>query len=384
MPVTAEQINLLQESVFRSSESHSSTVGKFEKGLNPLLSRVQIISLPGDKATQESYMRAFHLYLIVAGTSDSTDARRWRNYVVTLTCACFSNMREDLLANPLHEDKPMSEASVTALMQWYTMYRGALAPDADDAVRASCAEDLPGLYPDLDLPLGTASTRIDIDHVLDIPSIYGHFSLVLFLAGKTITEKNRSSITQKRPAAIERKYFGGTPVASLSGSLALSSAAHTQIHAAFVYLGHARKIIFQQVALFNTQDGNPQVEIVATTTRLMRFAGMQQAILIDRWLLAHPEGFRVPLLVPSIQHYVASLKELQKLPSEQRPYFKLINGDTTRAFNRNDLEYVLAVALSEEREINPTLKQYAIPPNFQIICQRYDESVAVLEAKEEE
>lgn len=379
----AEQTAALQEDVFRASEAHSASDNVRAQKVNPLLTRIKLVSLPGDRAEDVSYLRAFHLYLIVAGTSKDTDQARWRNYVVTLTGLCFADLKESILVNSLYEDAPMSAASAAALMQWYETYRGAVAPEADQETQEACAAALEGLCPDLDMPQGVASLKINPDHVLDIPSIYGHYSLVLFLAGKTITEKNRSSVGQKRPAAIERKYFGGASVASLSGSLALSNAAHSEIHAAFVYLSHARKVIFNKVSMFNDQGGDPQVEVVATTTRLMRFAGMQQAMIIDKWLLSHPDGFRVPMLMPSIAHYVASLKELKRLPAEQRPYFKLIHGDTTRAFNRNDLEYLLAIALADEREVNPTLQLYAIPPNFQLIMDRYQKSLELLDAQED-
>lgn len=277
----------------------------------------------------------------------------------------------------------MTQEKHASLMSWYDAYYGSLDPAVNDADRAAAHALHLASFPDLDMPMATGPEGVNLDDALDPTAIYGHFSLVLFLAGKSITDANRAAITIKRPSAIERKYFAGRSVAPLTGPLSLSTMAHTQIHTAFVQLTHLRREVFTQVAQFNTQTSDPMVEIVATTTRLMRYSGMQQAVLIDNYLSSHEEAFRVPLLIPAIQAYTASMKDLRSVPAEHRPYFKLINGDTTRAFNRNDIENLLTVALMEARETNPTLQQYAMPVNAQLVMDKYTKALQILADEEE-
>jgi hypothetical protein len=368
----------LREGVFRVPEDHSAASALTPSSGSVLVGKTRIVSLPADKASSEEVVKAFHLYLMVSGTSTDETRAHWQSFVATIVCHGFPSMRAGILKSPAYSEAVMSTAAVNQLMEWYENYMGVFNPGADDALRAACRNDAPGLWVELGLPQGEAKFDVDMADVLDIPAIYGHLSLVLFLAGKTITDTNRASITQKRPNAIERKYFNEKVVGPLSGSLALSATAHTQIHTAFVQLTHLRKEVFTRVATFNTQTEDSTFEVVATTTRLMRYAGMQQAILIDNFLSAHKEALAVPFLAPAIQAYAASMRDVMAAPAIVRPYFKIIHGDTTRAFNRNEIENLLTVALVDAREVNPTLQQYAIPPNYQLIMDRYTTALHLL------
>jgi hypothetical protein len=210
---------------------------------------------------------------------------------------------------------------------------------------------------------------------LEQAGIYGYFSLILFLAGKTITEVNRAAIVEKRPKAIEGKYFSSAAVPCLSGALRLSNRAHSEVHSAFTAMSHMRELVFTEVAKFSVTKNNYEVEVVATTTRLMAYAGMQHVIMINKFLDANEVAFKIPMLQPALRSYVLSLKHLQTEKEVVRPFFKLIHGDTTRAFNRKDVEPLLVVAVMEELKTNDTLSNFALPGNVEIIQARYAESL---------
>jgi len=381
--MSSQTVASLRDTVFRAAENHNTPASAPPQVSSALIKKVKVVSLPSEKAVDPVAIKAFHLYLIVAGTSTTTDRYAWQNYVATIVSACFPSMKTGILSNAAFEEVIISEAAVQALLTWFEMYQGATSIEETEEMRKAYADQLPGLMVDIHLPMGTPAAGFDMDDVLDVPSVYGHMSLVLFLAGKTITDTNRAAISQKRPGAIERKYFNGKPVASLTGPLALSSVAHTYINMAFVSMVHLRRVVFTQVANFNNVATDPTIEVVATTTRLMRYAGMQQAILIDQFLSGHEEAFDIPLLQPSIQAYVASMKDLMNAPAEQRPYYKIIHGDTTRAFNRNDISNLLVAALDEARSLNPTLMQYNIPANHQLVMDKYREYLELLAEKTE-
>jgi hypothetical protein len=379
MAASADSVRTLRDQLFRQPETHAN-VSQRVPVMSALGQRTKVYVLPSTSAADVETVKAFHLFLIVAGTSSSSSKQEWRNFVVTIAGLCFEDMKTAILTSAAYEEVVVSAGFVTQLQNWYDAYKVATDLAGDDAdLRTSCQADIVNELPLLDLPRGVASHEANLDDVLDLESVYGHFSLVLFLAGKTITDRNRAAITEKRPSAIERKYYDGRQVASLSGKLALSTVAHSQVHSAFVALTHARIVIFEQVALFNKQTGIFQFEIVATTTRLMRFAGMQQAAIIDAFLASHEEAFRVPMLAPAIAAYTASLRDVARASDEIRPYYKVIYGDTTRAFNRNDLENLLVVALEDASLVTPSLKQFNRPPNTAIIMERYQQSLALLE-----
>jgi len=231
-------------------------------------------------------------------------------------------------------------------------------------------------FPVLDgLPeVTSANMRPDWELSTQVEAIYGYVSLILFLAGKNINDKNRGAITIKRPNAIERKYGMGS-VPCLTGDLKLSNSAHVGINLAFTAMHHARSEVFKEVAKFSHETGDIGVEVAATTTRLMAYAGMQHVVLIDKYLSATPHAERYPVLASSLVAYAASLKELADTPVDQRPYFKLIKGDTTRAFNRKDVEALLVVAITTEMDTNPTLVNYNLPENSDEIVTAYREAV---------
>jgi len=379
----AETNARLRGTVFRAPENHGSPASFNQTTTSALLRRIKVYVLPADHLTVQETVRAFHLLLIVCGTSRTTDRYEWQNYLATLVSACYPVMKADILGDPVYEEVTLSSTNIKDLTDWFTIYTGGTDLSSTQEERDASKTMLADMMPLLELPVGTPTVDINLGDVLDIPSVYGHFSVVLFLAGKTITDKNRVAVTQKRPGAIERKYYNGKQVGSLTGSLALSHEAHTYLHLAFVVLTRVRKAVFTHVANFNNHPDDPPTEVVATTTRLMRFAGMQQAVIVDSFLEGHEEAFSVPFLMPAISAYTASMKDLSSAPVEQRAYYKLIHGDTTRAFNRNEISNLLTVALVHARELNPTLLQYNIPPNYQLVMDKYHQALEALATEEE-
>lgn len=366
----------LRDGLFRPSENQTA---RQPTGTFPVLAtKVRVYALPGVHADNKREVMAFHLYLIVSGTSPSEDRQEWRNYIATLVCLCFPDIRQKIVDNAAYEESFLSDEMLTLLMTWYDTYTTLSEAGDDVDLKAEIITTANAMVLPLSLPVGKASASATLSDVCDFEAIYGHLSLVLFLAGKRIDEKNRAAITAKRPGAIERKYYNSRAIASLTGALALSNNAHAQIHAAFAHLSHMRIVTFEMVAGFNQQNGDPRAEVVATNTRLMRFSGMQQAAIIDAFLSSHEEAFSVPMLAPAIASYTASLVDLAKVPDAVRPYFKIMYADATRAFNRNDVSHLICVALDDAIALNPTLGQYNKPPNYAEVVASYHRALALL------
>ena len=383
-PLLNTTVASLREDVFRSPEGQrSATTPQIVS--SPLVGTIPVYTLPSTHEAKKETLYAWHVFLMAAGASSAADRREWQAYTATLTAACLPELKGQLVASPMFEEKVLPETTVASILAWYANVAALNNPKAEAVLVEACEEDIKTMLFPLRLPPPTVSLRgIDILEVTSVESIYGHYSLVLFLAGKTITDANRVAITQKRPGAIERKYFGGRSIASLTGSLALSHAAHEGIHTAFTHLSALRRAVFERVARFGSDQDAAHIEVMATTTRLMRFAGMQQAVIIDAFLSSHEEAFRVPMLAPSIAAYTASLRDLAKVPSELRPYHKLIYGDTTLIFNRNAIQNLLTVALYDARELNPSLQRYNMPANAELVLGKYTQSLQALADAEEE
>jgi len=369
----------MRESVFRMAENHNTPASAPTASVNILLGTKKIYVLSEAASKDIETVRAYHLALIAAGASEVDDAEMWQNYVVTMIAAALPELRASLKESPEYEEVILPDVFVTSLVEWAMLCGEANLPANSEEDKESARDAANSMLPfDWKLPFAMFPRSVNIADVLSAQAIYGHFSLILFLGGKNITDKNRIAITHKRPGAIEGKYFDKKNIDSLTGSLSLSRIAHRQINLAFTVMTPVRKATFMYVAGFTVNPQDARLEIVATTTRLMRFAGMQQAVIIDDFLSGHEEAMSVPFLMPAINAYVSSMRNLMAAPSEQRAFYKLIHGDTTRAFNRNEILPLLTVALVAARELNPTLMNYDIPANYQLVMDKYTQALQVL------
>ena len=341
---------------------------------------LKIYCLSKTDAAEQAAVKAFHLYLIMCGTSDSVVDKEWENYVATLACACLPSIKPGLLGQPAsYEEITLSTADVKALTEWYeqcweSSNLARLNTQGYDERPPQSLRAPHGLT--FQLPQGAGAFQGDMEDLMALPSLYGHFSLVIFLADKKDLEHGARGLTHERGVAIEQKYFNGKQIASLTGTLALSDAAHRSIPVVYVSPAALRKLIFKKVASFDQHSSDVCSEVIATTTRLMRYSGMQHVPLIDRYLSRYKYADAITMLRVDLLEYRASKRDMKTIPDEQVPYFKLIFGNDSYPFLRKNLTNLVAVAVTDAREEKPDLRYRWVPANYDRIMERYNQETA--------
>ncbi|KAI0997380.1 hypothetical protein K3495_g10804 [Podosphaera aphanis] len=104
-------------------------------------------------------------------------------------------------------------------------------------------------------------------------SLYAHFSLVVFLAGKQITDSNRSAITTARPRALIEKFkIMGVDI--LNGPLRISDYSHTQVNQAWLEMSSFTHTCFEFFSAYSHGKSTMLLDIVNTNVMLLRYAMM--------------------------------------------------------------------------------------------------------------
>lgn len=209
--------------------------------------------------------------------------------------------------------------------------------------------------------------------------LYGVYSLIAFLAGKTITEENKSAIESRRPAAIENKY-GCKNSELLTGKFKMSRQAHEGFNRSWTILAEFRKNMFDSFTTFSHQESDLGLSVIWTTVKLMEYAGMQHTQLIHSLLRTYPWVINVPALRSSVQAYIVSLKEFVKIPPHLRPYYKVMHGDKSTLFQRKHMEPLIAVAVHHLADNRPEIANYYTATGSKAVIaafERYKDNVQI-------
>ncbi|RKF80078.1 hypothetical protein GcC1_040033 [Golovinomyces cichoracearum] len=135
----------------------------------------------------------------------------------------------------------------------------------------------------------------NITYCMKAKSLYAHFSLVVFLAGKLIDDTNRTAITVARPKALIGKYkILGVKI--LNGTARISDHGHQFIHQAYLEMSAFTGRSFNEFSKYATSATSLYHDIINFNVMLLRFAKMQHAAIINKFLEVYPwAGERVEL-----------------------------------------------------------------------------------------
>jgi len=233
-----------------------------------------------------------------------------------------------------------------------------LEGSAEDPEYKNAVERIPevGLLPNL--PRTTSTMPPNIIATAIIPAVYGYCSLLLYLAGKKITAKNVVTITERRPQNLIATYgMNEDDAFALNGDGRMSSVAHKTVNQAWVTHAAARRAVITEIAAFGAGTSLPQ-RVVYTVSKLLEYSGMQPAFFIHRFIQAFPQCASYACIRPSLEAYTSSVREVASAPSHLQPYYKVIHGDTTRAFHRNMILTLSACALTYEKYTSPSMKNF--------------------------
>jgi hypothetical protein len=327
---------------------------------------------PGAK---DNHRAAFLAQLIIRGRSPSLVAAEWRSWVLTIVAAGFQDMITAIIDQQptLYEKRVIDPVHLTPLQEMHEGIVGWGMVEPTDAVENQTALDaiLPCMIPLSELPdYDSSEVKRDLARCVSIEALYGYLALVLVLAAKSINDANRVAITINRPRNIEQKYrIVDCPC--LTGDLRISDNGHSMINAAFVSMDHFRGALFTRLADVKNAASDRGTAVVMTLVRLLDWTGMTYVPMIDRFLTSHSNIEGYGFLMPSYQSFIASLRALAKVPPHIRPFYKLIHGDTTKMFNRRDVEELMVCAIRDEARDRPSLMQYGLPPTSDQIWETY-------------
>lgn len=315
-------------------------------------------------------------YLTPFGRSDDQASHKFGTWMYSLVAMAFKHIQEPMQRENTLEYcyVPFPQQTIDVILELANIARG-LNMDGtvrDDESTADSVEkdelinrDYTNHLLDLSFPLDFPDLDIteeffpqDLVPCIGITPIYGFMSLIFFLAGKQITETNSVTITARRPRNLidtykipeQARFF-------LSGEGKMTMNALTMCNNMWTIHTPLRIAIISQVAHFS-QGSSLAMRVVYTVSKLLEYVGMQQALYINQFLIAHPEAMTYNTLRPSLAAYVNSMNQLKTVDPIIRPYFKVIYGDQTRIFHRNSLLTLASVAIAYQRKFNDSIRHY--------------------------
>lgn len=339
-----------------------------------IIEKLRVYTWPKGISDQDKL--SFLAFFSAHGRSVDESPSSWATWVLTYIVLCFPEMQESIIRTNGREYyfEQLPKSYVTSVL---TLNHAAL--DFSE----SQPEEYGRHYFDITFPRGLpnlprdqASFPPELAACATVPSVYGYCSLLIFLAGKQITEKNSITITEKRPKNLVDS-FKIDEYASfiLTGDGKIGSEAHQHINQVWVTYFHARSAVISEVAAFASGATLPQ-RVVYTITKLLEYSGMQPAYFIHKFLQARPETAQFSCTRPSLNAFISSVQEVAAAPGYLQPYYKLIHGEATRAFHRNSLLVLSSCAIALEKSTSPSMRNFNLGEGATAAVNMYDAEAA--------
>jgi hypothetical protein len=314
-------------------------------------------------------------YLTAHGRSVSESPSAWATWMYSYAVLCFPEFRQRISSAGAREYQftPLPYdliANITLLTEHAAEYD--VRNEQYDATLGMMVS--PKGLPLIEKTLSNFPP--DLSACATVPAVYGYFGLLVFLAGKQINDKNLSAITEKRPQNLIDKFaIQEVSTYALKGDGKMSDVAHRYVNQAWVTHTPARRAIIEEVAAFVSATTLPQ-RVVYTISKMVENSGMGPAPFIHKFLQARPEIAQYSCIRPALQAYMMSLREVAAAPSHLQPYYKLIHGDTTRAFHRSSIFILSACAVAYERLTSSSMSNFNLGVGASAATTMFDAEAA--------
>jgi len=335
------------------------TEGRILSSSDGIIKTLVIYTWPKDVPDDEKL--AFLSFLTAFGRSEEESPSKWATWMYTYIVLCFDTM-EDLIKRQGGREytfKPLERSLIHTVIQ--------LRDSSLDFDGSGDNRDYITLLTQLSFPDRFPSMSRSEEFFPDvlaagatIPSIYGFCSLLVFLAGKKISDKNVTTITENRPKNLVDTYGINDQAAYfLTGDGKMGTVAHKMCNQAWVTYAQARVAIITDVSSFAVGSSLAQ-RVVFTVSKLLENVGMQPAYYIHRFLQAFPQCIDYACIRPALGVYSASIREVAQADARIQPYYKVIHGDLTRVFHRNGILALSACAISFEKHMSPSMRYFTL------------------------
>lgn len=352
------------------------TEGRILSDSDGLISSLTVFTWPKATFTNEDKL-AFLCYMTPFGRSDDESPTKWACWTYSFINLCFPNMQKHITREGNREY--VFEALPENLVRNVVALQNEALTNEEESVSEGYKHILqelvfPSKFPSLERTLENFPDQLAA--CATIPSVYGYCSLLIFLSGKKINERNVSSISERRPQNIIDSYsISESASYFLTGDGKMGMTAHKFVNQTWSTYVPARIAIVSEVATFGMGTTLPQ-RVVYTVTQMLANVGMQPAYYIHRFLLAFPQCAEYACVRPALGVYMASVREVAQADALIQPYYKVIYGSKTRAFHRNGLQNLAAVAISFEKFTTPSLKNFTLGEGATAAVNMFDMEAA--------
>lgn len=365
-------IAALSHQVFGPSQRTNE--GRVRSQAEGIVERLRIYTWPKGINSEErlAFLSAFSAY----GRSDDISPSAWATWAFSYVVLCFPEIK-DAISTVNGREYVFEKLPVTyirAVINVITAAENYDESQPEEYVRHISDIAAPPGIPAM--PRNVETFPPDLGACATVPSVYGFCALLIFLAGKKINERNVSVITEKRPMNLVNAFkMDEYSSYILVGPGKMQTAAHENVNQAWLTYTHVRSAVVTEVAAFSSGASLPQ-RIVYTLTKLMEYSGMQPAYFIHRFLQAMPQAAEYSCIRPSLNAYISSVREVAGAPSYLQPYYKLIHGDGTRAFHRNNILTLSSCAIAWEKFTSPSMNNFQLGEGATAAVNMFDAEAA--------
>lgn len=351
------------------------TEGRILSNSDGIVQTLPIYTWP--KGVTDDEKLTFLSYFTAFGLSEDESPSKWATWMYSYIVLCFDTM-EDLIRRQGNREYRFEKLSVELVKGISSLAEAALefegSGDNTEYEARLGRISFPTQFPSI------PKTSEFFPDVLAagciVEAVYGFCSLLIFLAGKRINEKNVITISERRPQNLIDTYSINEMAAYyLNGDGKMGTVAHHMCNQAWVTYAPARIAIITDVAAFATGSTLPQ-RVVYTVSKMIENTGMQPAYYIHRFLQAFPESINYTCIRPALGVYAASIREVAQADSRIQPYYKVIHGDLTRAFHRNGLLALSAVSISFEKIMSPSMRNFTLGEGATAAVNMFDMEAA--------
>lgn len=338
-----------------------------------IVEKLTIFTWPKGVVSDDAKL-SFLAFFTAYGRSDSPSPSSWATWAFSYIVLCFPEMKELVRAvnEREYQFSPLPLDYVTGIVN--------LARAAEDYTNEANYRAPLGAIPPIgklpDLNRTEENFPPDLAATATIQAVYGYCALLIFMAGKKINEKNVVTITERRPQNLIDAYSITEDASySLIGEGKMGSTAHKHVNQAWVTYAPVRVAVVTEVAKFARSQSLPQ-RVVYTLSKMMEYAGMQQGNFIHVFLQAMPQCVEYSCIRPSLNAYISSTREVAAAPAYLQPYYKVINGEQTRAFHRNSVLVLSACALAYAKYTSTSLMNFNLGEGATAAVNMYDAEAA--------
>jgi len=346
-PTVTAAFSKLSASVFGANLTGGARAGA-ATGMKGMLRKIPYYTWPTD--IEEELKPTLLTALTLPGRSVSDSVTEWQTWVITWCCLCFDEVPGKIAATKTLEYVP--EPLPAVFVEEVRAAEQELLAAPESSVQLAFPPGLPGTAVAYSARQWNCGT---------IKGVYGYFALIVHLMGKRVDASTRDNIVNRRPKNIMDKFLCHDLSYIMTGAGRMSDMAHTMIPQAWQESTLVRRLMIRELCTFKEADVLGP-EIVNTLFQMLDYSGMQPVAFIHRLLEACPWVIEdIPVLRPAFAVYSQSLVSYAQMPAVERPYLKLLYGDTTKLFHSKSMVDLTACAVEYLKQYEPSMAGYTAP-----------------------